>query len=194
MASGREASEGAVASPEEGTGLSLEHRFEILRNARRRYALEYLRERGGPVVIGDLAEHVAARETGTARDQLTRQERKRAYVGLYQCHLPTMDEASVVELDTTRGIVSPGPAAPGLYPYLSAGDPQLDEWYRYYLAIVALGTVVTAVGLVVGVAGPAVLATVATLVACALAHVVVEAGVAPSAERRLLPLPRWPDV
>lgn len=79
--------------------------FEILRSSRRREVLLYLDTNGGEATIGDLAEHIAARENGVDRSELTTSQRKRVYVGLYQMHLPKMDGYDVVEWDKEGGSV-----------------------------------------------------------------------------------------
>ena len=74
--------------------------FDLLSSPRRRTALQVLHEEGD--VIDDLrtlADHVAARETGKQPDQLTRPERKRVYVSLYQTHIPKLEEAGAITFD-----------------------------------------------------------------------------------------------
>lgn len=162
----------------EGTSLPLERQFDLLKNARRRYVLEYLRDHHGPVDIGDLTEYVATRETGTSPEDLSSKQRKRAYVGLYQCHLPRMDEVGVVWLDTERGVVAVGAAAPQLYRYLSPRDPPPDRWYRYYLAIVGgASALLLGSAFLVGEGVAAVLGVfVTTLLACAIVHTLSRSG------------------
>ena len=78
--------------------------FGILKNERRRQALHYLRDHPR-TTLSDLAEHVAALENDKPIRDLTSSERKRVYVGLYQCHLPKMDDAGVIDYDRSRGTV-----------------------------------------------------------------------------------------
>lgn len=82
--------------------------FGILGNQRRRYVLTYLSTTEGPVTLNDLAEQIAAWECGKGIAQLTSQERKRVYVGLYQCHLPKMADADAISYDKQRGTVETG--------------------------------------------------------------------------------------
>ena len=78
--------------------------FDILKNERRRQALHFLREH--PTTdLSDLAEHVAALENDKPIRDLTSSERKRVYVGLYQCHLPKMDDAGVIDYNRSRGTI-----------------------------------------------------------------------------------------
>jgi DNA-binding transcriptional ArsR family regulator len=113
---------------EEGAAeaLPLDVTFEILKNRRRRLVLEYLRD-AEETTIGELAEHIAAIENETTVQQLNAQQRKRVYIGLYQCHLPKMDDAGVVEFNQDRGHVALGESVEPLYKYLDIDDDTDDE-------------------------------------------------------------------
>jgi hypothetical protein len=102
--------------------LSLDIIFEMLRNRRRQLVLEYLRERDETVTIGDLAEHIAAIENDTTVRQLNAQQRKRVYIGLYQCHLPKMDDVGVIDFNQSRGRIAPGRHIEPLYEYLDVAN------------------------------------------------------------------------
>lgn len=121
--------------------LPLDQLFDLLKNERRRLVLSYLREHEQPVSTSDLAEHVAAHETGKPVERITSNERKRAYVGLYQCHLPKMDGMNVVEFNKPRGLVWLGENASTVYPYLtSAGASGVRDdtrWALRYLLVSA---------------------------------------------------------
>jgi len=106
--------------------LPLDVTFEILKNRRRRLVLEYLRETEETITIGELAEHIAAIENDTTVQQLNAQQRKRVYIGLYQCHLPKMDDAGVVDFNQDRGRIDPGPNVEPLYEYLNV-DAEEEE-------------------------------------------------------------------
>ena len=95
--------------------------FDILKNERRRQVLHYLREHPR-TTISDLAEHVAARENDKPIRDLTSSERKRVYVGLYQCHLPKMDDAGVIDYDRSRGTIMLRSASSPYFVYLDV-DP-----------------------------------------------------------------------
>lgn len=115
--------------------LSLNVVFDILKNTRRRRVLHLLAEDDGPTTLGDMAERIAAVENDKPRAQLNAQERKRVYVGLYQCHLPRMDDADVIGFDENRGTVELGPHAPQVYEYLEAATTEHEptEWPRFYV-------------------------------------------------------------
>lgn len=122
--------------------LSRDVAFEILTNARRRYALAYLRSQSEAVSIGELAEAVAAWEHDTSVEMVSSKERKSVYTSLYQTHLPKMADAGVVEYDRQRGIVTLADGATDLDGY-RAPTPWVPNWSRYYLSLaVASGVVV----------------------------------------------------
>lgn len=76
--------------------------MDILRNARRRTVLERLVTTDATQTLDALAAHVAAVENGCRPTELSDDQRKRVYVGLYQAHLPKMDDAGVVVFDDGR--------------------------------------------------------------------------------------------
>jgi hypothetical protein len=87
-----------------GGDLPLDDVFDLLRNQRRRGVLQYLRDStDGTATLDELAEHIAAKENDVEIEQLTSSQRKRVYIGLYQCHLPKMDELGVIEYNQSRG-------------------------------------------------------------------------------------------
>ena len=156
--------------------LPLDIVFEILKNKRRRLVLRYVRrEENGSVDLGELAEHVAALENDKSVAALTSGERKRVYVGLYQCHLPKMDDAGIVAFDRNRGTIELGENADQLDEYLDNQTNDETVWPRYYLSITLIGA-----GLfLIGQAGlfPAawiqtaiVLGMIGALTGCAVAH------------------------
>lgn len=116
--------------------LPLDEIFDILKNSRRRETIRYLRENGGETTLSDVAEHIAALENDTTVRAISSAQRKRVYVGLYQCHLPKMDDTDVVDFEQNRGTIELGPNAEQLYPYLE--EPESREWYKLYTGV-ALG-------------------------------------------------------
>ncbi|WP_233739995.1 DUF7344 domain-containing protein [Halovenus carboxidivorans] len=122
----------------DGYDLSIDRVFGLLKNSRRRETLRYLYDNDGEASLSDVAEHIAAAENDTTPRAITSQQRKRVYVGLYQSHLPKMDDADVIEFEKNRGTIERGPNAGQLEPYLDSPDPR--RWYRLYLGV-ALGSV-----------------------------------------------------
>ncbi len=157
--------DGDDGSPARSVQLEPDDVFEILRNQRRRDVLRFFFEEDRTAVeLGTLAEHLAAAEFETTTAELTSQERKRMYVSLYQCHLPKMDEAGIIEFDSDRKTLELGVNARRLEPYLyldetppTATDETADdetgdgpEPHHYLAASVGglLVTVATALGAV----------------------------------------------
>jgi hypothetical protein len=113
--------------------------FEVLKNQRRRHVLRYLTKHDDSVTIGTLAEHIAVLENDTTLTALTSRERKRVYIGLYQSHLPKMDDAGAVEFNKARGVIVLGPNAAQFQPYLDFKHKESDNWSRYYLLLAGIG-------------------------------------------------------
>jgi hypothetical protein len=118
---GSQEGEDDISSTSEHTELPLDVIFGLLSSQRRRRVLSYLTEDGDNTTLSDLAEHIAAEENDTGIRFLNSQQRKRVYVALYQCHLPKMDDADVIEFNQSRGTVERRPNADQLYAYLAAG-------------------------------------------------------------------------
>lgn len=98
--------------------LSKSEIFELLSAERRQEVLKYLDNNDGRADLGELAEHVAGLECGCDPGQLSSQQRKRAYVGLYQCHLPKMADAGVIDYDSNRGTIALNERSVRLLKYL----------------------------------------------------------------------------
>lgn len=120
--------------------LPLDVVFEILKNRRRRLVLQYLDEVDAQTSLSDLAEHIAAIENNKTTAQLGSQERKRVYVGLYQCHLPRMHDSGAIAFDDDRGTVEIGPNAEQLYEFLEEDVETETPWSSYYLAYAGAST------------------------------------------------------
>lgn len=112
--------------------------FEVLKNERRRRTIRYLREADGVVTLGEVAKHIAALENDKDVEQVNYAERKRVYVGLYQCHLPKMDDMGIVDFNKARGRIELTEEASQLRPYLDDGFDQ-RPWYRYYAGLSTVG-------------------------------------------------------
>lgn len=76
-------------------GLTTSDIHEVLANYRRRTVIEILRDNGA-LEQSDLVDRVAARELDKPIQDINPAERKRVYVGLYQCHLPKLRDYNVV--------------------------------------------------------------------------------------------------
>lgn len=133
------------------TPLPLDQVFTILKNERRRRVLEYLQETDGEVSLSDLAEEIAAEENDKDVAQISSSERKRVYVGLYQCHLPKMDSMGVISFNKSRGLVELGENVDVLYDYLDTADEPLEKpWHLYSLWLSIAGAGALGAALVAG--------------------------------------------
>lgn len=135
---------------DESSSLSLDLIFEVLKNERRREVIRYLRGHEKQVTLSDLAEHIAALENDTDIASITSSQRKRVYVGLYQCHLPKMADMGIVNFNQNRGFVSLGENAPELYQYLDNDTSGTGKWHRYYMGIAGAGTAMFLATVLVG--------------------------------------------
>lgn len=125
-----------MARTDEGDTLSQNRVFDLLSNARRRFVLHYLNQQEGPIELRELADEVARWETGS--ESLTRKQRKRVYVSLYQTHIPRLADAGVVDYDPDTGLVELVDRARDIDRYISQpGDER--PWPLYYVAIAVAG-------------------------------------------------------
>jgi hypothetical protein len=65
-----------------------------------------------------MAEYIAAKENGIETRAVSSSQRKRVYIGLYQCHLPKLADAGVVDFDKDRGDIALRSEAAQLDAYL----------------------------------------------------------------------------
>lgn len=114
--------------------------FDVLRNQRRRYVLQYLKRMDDPVELGDLATQVAAWEYDTTVDEVSSEQRKRVYTTLQQTHLDKMAEAGIVEYDADRGVIRSTDQTADLSIYLEIVPGREFPWQEYYLSLGAVST------------------------------------------------------
>ncbi|WP_267642819.1 DUF7344 domain-containing protein [Haloarchaeobius amylolyticus] len=112
--------------------------FDVLRNQRRRFVLQYLKRVGEPVELGELATQVAAWEYRTPCDEVTSEQRKRVYTTLQQTHLPRMAEANIIEYDSDDGLIQPTTRTKDLSIYLEIVPGSELPWREYYLSLGAV--------------------------------------------------------
>jgi len=119
--------------------------FDVLRNQRRRFVLEYLKRNEGPVELGDLASQVAAWEYDTTVDDVTSDQRKRVYTTLQQTHLSKMDEVGIIRYDSADGIIESTRKTADLTVYLEIVPGREFPWREYYLSLGAVSCAIVAV-------------------------------------------------
>lgn len=86
-------------------GLPADDVLEALDNERRREVIRRLAGAAGDdpaIPLGELAEYVAAVENGKPVEKVTSDERKKAYIGLYQAHLPTLEETGIIAVSESN--------------------------------------------------------------------------------------------
>ncbi|AFK21425.1 hypothetical protein E6P09_16400 (plasmid) [Haloferax mediterranei ATCC 33500] len=116
-----------VSEQSETEALSKDVVFEILKNQRRRDALRFLKANDGEAKLGDMAEFIAAKENDIEIKALSSSQRKRVYIGLYQCHLPKMDSSGIVDFDKNRGDITLLETAKQLDQYLDGDIVTMQE-------------------------------------------------------------------
>lgn len=111
---------------------------DVLSNERRIALLELLRAES-PRRLGDLAEEIAAEETGERPPP--RNKRQSAYVTLHQTHLPKLDDLGIVEYDAREKVVALADQASVVYDSESDGTSARSASVEPYLGLVVGGLV-----------------------------------------------------
>jgi len=111
--------------------------FDIVSNRRRRFVLKYLHTEQDPAVLTDIATALAAAENDTSPDQVDPKARKRAYVSLYQTHVPRLAEEQIVAYDEETGEVSLLAPAEEVLDHITQGHSRW--WPRVYLVLAVVG-------------------------------------------------------
>lgn len=76
--------------------------YELVSNERRRFTIKYVVEHddGDGVTLDDLATAIAFVESDVESiEKVSSKQRKRPYIGLYQVHLPKLENAAILEVD-----------------------------------------------------------------------------------------------
>lgn len=123
-------------------GLSIEDIHDILRNNRRRLAIQCLqRSPSGTMELGDLAEEVARLETG--EDPPPRDKRKSAYISLHQSHLSKLDDWGIVDYDTATKEIHLQERVEAIAPFMALDDHSANRWCEgiFLIGLVGLGIV-----------------------------------------------------
>jgi hypothetical protein len=130
----------AASASRTSDGLTKGEIFDVLRNQRRRFVLQYLKQVDDPVELGDLATQVAAWEYDTTVEEVSSEQRKRVYTTLQQTHLDKMAEAGIVEYDADRGVIRSTDQTADLSIYLEIVPGREFPWQEYYLSLGAVST------------------------------------------------------
>lgn len=87
--------------------LALDDALSCLSNERRRHTIELLYDRGGPLSLSEVAEHVAARQYDVERHAVTSKQRKCVYTGLYQAHMKKLTRIDAARFDERAKTIEP---------------------------------------------------------------------------------------
>ncbi len=155
--------------------------FDVFSNARRRQTVQYLKQQGGSCDLAPLVERVAAWENETTPDDVTRTQRRRVYISLYQTHLPMLEDHNIVDWNPDEHTIELLPNEGLFEPYLDRRLEGQRPWHQLYAAVTTLGVAVVALSLLS--IGP-LATTIAPIVAMGLCLVVLAIAVAQHASRR----------
>lgn len=148
--------------------------FDVFSNARRRMAVRYLTDRNGTCDLTPLVEQVAAWENQVVPSEVTRAQRRRVYISLYQTHLPMLEEHGIIDWDPEAHRITLRHDGRAFEPYLD-NSPSEGRWRRPYalvavvgvaglsLAVLSIGPFVTAVAPIVAVVTCVLFLAVATV-------------------------------
>lgn len=114
---------------------------DVLRNDRRRLALEALRERGGQATVRELSERLATQETG--EDPPPDDKRQSVYVTLHQTHLPKLEELSIVEYEPDEKDVTLTDRIQEVEVYMEVVPAYGLSFGEFYLGLALLGMLTT---------------------------------------------------
>ena len=114
---------------------------EVLRNDRRRLALEALRESDGRSTVRELSETVATRETG--EEPAPRNKRQSVYVSLHQTHLPKLDELGIVQYDGDSKEVTLEQRIEEVEVYMEVVPEYGLSWGEAYFGLALLGLLIS---------------------------------------------------
>lgn len=130
--------------------LSLDVVFDVLKNSRRRLVLEYLAKQDDTVDLRDLADYVTAAENDTEVSAITSKERKRVYVGLYQFHLPKMDDMGIIDFNQDRGRIQLTERGQTLVRKHTEHTTSGGQAAPYYYSMAGIGGTGAALAIVIG--------------------------------------------
>ncbi|MFP9058919.1 hypothetical protein ACLI4R_00135 [Natrialbaceae archaeon A-chndr2] len=143
--------------------------FDVFSNARRRQTVRYLKRYQGTCDLAPLVEQVAAWENDTETEAVTRTQRRRVYISLYQTHLPMLEEHGIVDWDPDAHRIELLPSEDTFEPYL---DRQLNEqrsWHLFYASVTLVGGLLFVLALLsIGVVSP----SIAPLIALGVCFVI----------------------
>lgn len=127
----------STTPPAPDDGLSQTEVFEILGNDRRRHALHYLLASEEGANIRELSRQLAAWENDIPVEEVSSNERRRVYVSLHQTHLPRMDEAGVLNYESSGDTITLTERGRTLRVYMEVVQGNDIPWSEFYLGLSA---------------------------------------------------------
>lgn len=136
--------------------------FDVFSNARRRQTVRYLKRQQGGCDLAPLVEQVAAWENDTNTDAVTRTQRRRVYISLYQTHLPMLEDHGIVDWDPDAHRIELLPSQETFEPYLDRDLNEQRSWHLFYASMTLVGVLLFAVAtLSIGIVSASMAPTIA---------------------------------
>ncbi|GAB3035938.1 DUF7344 domain-containing protein [Natronobiforma cellulositropha] len=120
-------------------GLTQAELFDVFSNARRRRTVRFLKRQHGSCDLAPLVEQVAAWENDVPREAVTRAQRRRVYISLYQTHLPMLEEHGIVAWDADGHYIELLPSEGTFDPYLTSHTDGQRSWHAWYASVALAG-------------------------------------------------------
>ena len=140
--------------------------FDVFSNARRRQTVRYLKEQNGSCDLAPLVEQVAAWENDVDTGDVTRAQRRRVYISLYQTHLPMLEDHGIVEWDPESHSIELLPHEGRFDPYLDRSHGSHRPWHVVYGILSLSGAIVFAMSWISIDPLTTGIAPIATLILC----------------------------
>lgn len=115
--------------------------FDIFSNARRRQTVQFLNRQHGSCDLAPLVEQVAAWENDTHVDDVTRTQRRRVYISLYQTHLPMLEDHGIIDWDPEAHRIELEADFELFEPYLGQTTNGDRPWHTFYASLSVIGAV-----------------------------------------------------
>lgn len=117
--------------PADGTDLTIHDLLELGKNERRRFIAKETATASQVLTVRELSRRLAAHENDKHPEAVTGSERKRAYVALYQTHLPQLDACDIVDYDHDESdYVWPGPELQAFHHFLYVVETLAKNAYQ----------------------------------------------------------------
>ena len=141
------------ANDEPANTAALDNLFALLSARRRRYALHALEQADEPLPLADLAQQIAAWETGSDLDSVDRTAKKRVYASLSSHHLDVLEDNNLVTVENgSAPTVAPTEALAEITVYTEPITGTDRPWAEYFLGLSLV--LIPVVGAMIAGVGP----------------------------------------